>query len=910
VTLFDGQAGGLAESPKRQRASQVAGLAAAAIAAAALAGWWAQLPLLASWGQGLPAIWPAGALCLAALGLALLHPGRDGRFALAAGIAVASLSALLLGLVLLGINAALYRQAVLAGAPGADGHAVLRISYIAMLAFCLAGAALAFSCRERNRLAATLLAGLLGAIAAFTLLGYATGVDTPSVSPPLAPPPLPAAAGLLCVACGIILRVGGMPAFSTPQPLWRLLIALGSAITAPLLLFGAYAGTRLAEAQLNQVRNDLTDDARTLSEEIDRELIGEIGELQALAVSPSLRHGDFAAFQRQAEASLAYRQGGNIMLVDRNMQQHVNTWVPYGTPLEKAAVPEAVGKALATGMPQISSLFAAPEAGQLVVGISVPVQIGGENRYALVRPIDQRAIASVVAGRRRPGLHVTIADAEHRLIAQGEQEAAPAGKAQLAEQWRCPGPGGVFEFAGAEQRPALGAYACSSLSGWQTTIWEARALLEAPVLALWRTLGWLALLALTLVVALALWLGRVIAGSVGHAARAATALGEGSPLPVSGTPVTEVNTLMTELRRAADRRQTAEKDLQASRDQLQVSKDRLQLAFDATRLGWWQFDPRRATVAGDARFKELFDLTADEVPVEEVIGRVHPDDVEMFLANRAAAMDPANPKPIGHEYRVRQRNGEVRWLESHGLAYFAGSGPERRAVSLGGTVQDITERREREEKEHLLMREINHRAKNMLSVVDAIAHQTATRSSEDFVERFSERVQALSANQDLLVRNEWKGVEIADLVRAQMAHFADLVGSRIVMQGPHLRLNPASAQAIGLALHELATNAGKYGALSTDRGRVDICWGMGDGDTFAVSWTESEGPPVTAPQRRGFGSIVIEAMAARTVDGTVQVDYPASGVVWHLTCPAANVLEAGRSTAFGLQPATSEVAVP
>jgi two-component sensor histidine kinase len=135
------------------------------------------------------------------------------------------------------------------------------------------------------------------------------------------------------------------------------------------------------------------------------------------------------------------------------------------------------------------------------------------------------------------------------------------------------------------------------------------------------------------------------------------------------------------------------------------------------------------------------------------------------------------------------------------------------------------------------MREINHRAKNMLSVVDAIAHQTAAKNPKDFIERFSERIQSLSANQDLLVQNEWKGVEIGDLVHAQLARFADLIGRRIVAQGPKLRLNPASVQAIGLALHELMTNAGKYGALSTERGHVDIRW-ESDGSALTISWTE------------------------------------------------------------------------
>jgi two-component sensor histidine kinase len=154
--------------------------------------------------------------------------------------------------------------------------------------------------------------------------------------------------------------------------------------------------------------------------------------------------------------------------------------------------------------------------------------------------------------------------------------------------------------------------------------------------------------------------------------------------------------------------------------------------------------------------------------------------------------------------------------------YAEGARRERWGLSIVGTCQDITERKEREEKEHLLMREMNHRGKNMLTVVDAIAHQTATTGPEDFAARFSERIRALAANQDLLVGNEWRGVDVEGLVRAQLAHFADLVGFRIAVDGPTLRLNAAAAQAIGLALHELATNAAKYGGLSVDAGRVDV----------------------------------------------------------------------------------------
>jgi PAS domain S-box-containing protein len=245
------------------------------------------------------------------------------------------------------------------------------------------------------------------------------------------------------------------------------------------------------------------------------------------------------------------------------------------------------------------------------------------------------------------------------------------------------------------------------------------------------------------------------------------------------------------------------------------------------------------------------------------------------------------PETQSAELMIRTKDGRQRLWSFVSSALGTQSDGRRLFLCIA---QDESERKAHEAQVHLLMREINHRAKNMLSLVQAIARQTAVREPEDFIGSFTERIQALAANQDLLIKNEWQGVDIEDLVRAQLAHFADLIGSRIAVSGPNLRLNAASAQAIGLALHELATNAGKCGALSVDVGRVDVDWRFDD-NMFVMSWTERDGPPVSLPERLGFGSTVITSIVKRTVGGEVELDYAPSGLVWRLTCPAANALE-------------------
>jgi PAS domain S-box-containing protein len=210
---------------------------------------------------------------------------------------------------------------------------------------------------------------------------------------------------------------------------------------------------------------------------------------------------------------------------------------------------------------------------------------------------------------------------------------------------------------------------------------------------------------------------------------------------------------------------------------------------------------------------------------------------------------------------------------------------------IAGTI-DITRYKEQEARIRLLMREVTHRSKNLLAVTQAIMRQTIANSVSvgDFEARFSARLNSLASSHDLLVQQDWKGASLRELVRSQLGHYIDLAGSQIELEGELLHIQPDAAQHIGMAMHELATNAAKFGALSVPEGRVKVSWHLGGGPDGAllchIGWVESGGPPVTRPARRGFGRVVSERTVARAVEGTVKVDYAPSGLRWTLTFPA------------------------
>ena len=216
-------------------------------------------------------------------------------------------------------------------------------------------------------------------------------------------------------------------------------------------------------------------------------------------------------------------------------------------------------------------------------------------------------------------------------------------------------------------------------------------------------------------------------------------------------------------------------------------------------------------------------------------------------------------------------------------------------VAASKIIRDISERKRAEAQIRLLMREVNHRAGNLLTVVQAVARQTARGTDPaTFMADLSGRIACLGTCQTLLIRNEWRGVDLADLVRSQVSPNDEFNLDRISLSGPALPLRSSAVQAIGMALHELTANAQKYGALSNDQGRVCIRWHIvaGAEPEFGMFWREKGGPKVAPPARAGFGQTVIMNMTKAALGGNAEIEYGPDGVSWNLRSPIKAILAA------------------
>lgn len=325
---------------------------------------------------------------------------------------------------------------------------------------------------------------------------------------------------------------------------------------------------------------------------------------------------------------------------------------------------------------------------------------------------------------------------------------------------------------------------------------------------------------------------------------------------------------------------------------LRQSEARFRGLFEQSPLLIHIFDPLGNSITVNPVLERAFRIKAEDLSRYNILTDPQlREGLTRELLEKAFAGEVIRSPPTRHDASVSIGQGNTRWVESTAYPVRDVHEQIREVVILS---QDVTERVDAEQHVRLLMREVNHRSKNLLSVVQAIASQTAIKGDPKlFAETFSERLQGLAASHDLLVQNSWEEVDLKDLVLSQLSHFKSLVGHRIRIIGEPLSVNTSAAQTLGMALHELATNAGKYGSLSNTHGTVLIEWevtSITGSDMLRMSWTENGGPPVQKPGREGFGTILIKYTAATSLQGTVELDYAETGIQWTLLAPTNHVI--------------------
>ena len=320
-----------------------------------------------------------------------------------------------------------------------------------------------------------------------------------------------------------------------------------------------------------------------------------------------------------------------------------------------------------------------------------------------------------------------------------------------------------------------------------------------------------------------------------------------------------------------------------------LDQRRVELALDAAGLGEFEWDIAEDRVFVSERMKAITGVVARSARGHggDVSFRyVHPDDAARLREEVDRGLRSEGRYTA--EYRmIRPDDGRLRWMQGAGVVVTDPAGAPQRVI---GVVRDITDRKSEEEHRETLLSEMDHRVKNVLAAVQSLAAQSARRttSTEGFMTAFAGRLKAMASAHELLTATRWRGASLTHIAAAELGGLAP---GQARWEGPDLVLTPRAANAVSLALHELATNAVKYGALSVEAGRVEVIWERTPEGGFTLHWVESGGPLVTPPERRGFGSTLLDRVTGRELGGEGRVEYRADGVRALLQADARSVAE-------------------
>jgi PAS domain S-box-containing protein len=347
-------------------------------------------------------------------------------------------------------------------------------------------------------------------------------------------------------------------------------------------------------------------------------------------------------------------------------------------------------------------------------------------------------------------------------------------------------------------------------------------------------------------------------------------------------------------------------ELEASAVRLIQSEQRRNLALAASNMGSWDWDLVKSDWMWDEGQHRIFGVEPGSFNVtpEHVRMLVHPDDWENFSSNMDRMFKQGGAYET--EFRVRRPDGEIRWCLGTAAATVDTQG---KVIRVSGVTADITDRKKAEERQALLAREVDHRAKNALALVQAIVRMTRANSIEAYITAVEGRIKALSRVHTVLSQSRWEGADLAGLVAEELAPYRTSDQDQVHASGPRIVLQPAAAQTLALVLHELVTNAAKYGALSSLSGKVKLAW-TSDGQSIEFTWTENGGPATSKPATLGFGTRIVLASIERQLGGRVGFDWQPHGLTCTFSMPHGDKKEAADGYPAALHPSDKDGAAP
>jgi two-component sensor histidine kinase len=625
-------------------------------------------------------------------------------------------------------------------------------------------------------------------------------------------------------------------------------LSLIAAVVTPVWLFAAYLLAQYAFAERARFESDARETAKQVGLVVEGELARLLTVIEGLAKSSAIESGDLNALYTETSRLVAGTDR-IIILQDVEGVQLLNSRLPLTDPLPRSVAATTVERStLAGGRPVVSGVHDSTDGFRISVSMSLPA----DRMLVLSVPTDH--ILSVMLPAVPEGWTLAIGDSDGNYVARSTLHDETTGKPGLPEYVsQVVGESGTFTSRNFQGLTLLAGYYRAAVSGW---FYAANIPLSAVQAPLWRSI-WaiVAIAAFALLVsgALAYFVGKRFTKAAEGLAARADALGRGLPVEPLSTSISEFVVI-------GDAMQDAERAL------LRRAREMEAVLETAPAAVWFTYDPLARQVIRNRFAADLMGVAPD---ARRSFGQ--PDEVIDTIASRDGHTIPREDRPLSRAMR-----GE--FTDNEESAYTLLDGTQRVLLTSArpirdprdnviGAVQvslDITDRKKGEEQRKLLVNELNHRVKNSLAVVQAIATQTlrGAKSLSDAREALVGRLVSLGKAHDILTHENWSGADLGELVTAAISPHAQI--GRFDMAGTAVWLEPNLAMSLALAFHELTTNATKYGSLSAPDGRVSITWtfdakGEASG-RLALEWRESGGPAVERTDRKGFGTRMMERM--------------------------------------------------